>query len=64
VSKGPQVIQQYLKNDASSLALNETLKGLIAEKEEANAKRDERRCQKEEQMLSSVELQKQTLDVQ
>jgi hypothetical protein len=56
VSKGPQVIQQYLKNDASSLALNETLKGLIAEKEEANAKRDERRCRKEEQLLSSVEL--------
>jgi hypothetical protein len=39
-----------------------TLKGLMAEKEEANAKQDDRRCRKKEKQLSSfVELQKKPL---
>jgi hypothetical protein len=57
--RGHKLSKQDLKRDTSSLVLQATLKGLMAEKEESNAKRDKRkRWEKEEQLISFVELKK------
>jgi hypothetical protein len=48
-----------------SLALENTLKSVFADKEEASAKRDERRRRhKEEQMRSFTDIQRKTFEVQ
>jgi hypothetical protein len=50
---------------SSSLALENTLKSVFADKEEASAKRGERRHRdKEEQMQSFSDIQRKTLEVQ
>ena len=55
--------KQEAKRDDSSLALQETLKGLLTKKEESSAKRNERKCQdKEEQLSNYLEMQKGKLD--
>jgi hypothetical protein len=54
-----------LRRQASSLAFENTLKSVFTDKEEASAKRDERRRQdKEEQMQSFTDIQNKTLEVQ
>ena len=54
-----------LKCDASSTALHETLESLMDEKEEANAKRDEkRRMEKEATSAIFIDLQKRVLEVE
>jgi hypothetical protein len=53
-----------LQRKASSIALKNTLKAVMADKEEASDKREERRrWDKEEQMRNFVEIQRKTLDV-
>jgi hypothetical protein len=48
-----------------SLAVENTLKSVFADKEEASAKRDERRRRdKEEQMLGFTDIHRKTLEVQ
>jgi hypothetical protein len=57
--KGHKASKADLLCDASSLALQETLKGMITEKDEANAKRDELLGQKKEEMIASfIDLKK------
>jgi hypothetical protein len=54
-----------LRRQASSLALENTLKLVFTDKEEASAKRDEqRRRDKEEQMQSFTDIQRKTFEVQ
>jgi hypothetical protein len=54
-----------LKGDASALALSETLKGLMAEREEANHNMDEkRRREKEATCASFMDPTKRALEIQ
>jgi hypothetical protein len=54
-----------LRRQASSIALENTLKSVFADKEEASAKRDERRRRaKGVQMQNFTEMQRKTLEVQ
>jgi hypothetical protein len=63
--RGHKASKTNLRRKASFLALENTLKSVFADKEEASAKRDERRRQdKEEQILSFTDIQRKTLEVQ
>jgi hypothetical protein len=63
--RGHKARKTDLRRQASSLALGNTLKLVFADKEEASAKRDERRRQdKEEQMQSFTSIERKTLEVQ
>jgi hypothetical protein len=63
--KRPQSKKTDLHRQASSIAMENTLRTVFIEKVEAKAKRDERRCQeKEEQMKSFTDIQRRTLEVQ
>jgi hypothetical protein len=56
--------KQDLRCDAQTLAFQEIVKGLITEKEETNAKREERRHQKKyATMVEFLDLQKRALEV-
>jgi hypothetical protein len=52
-----------LRREASAIALGNTLKSVFFDKEEASAKRDERRRDKEEHMQSFADIQRKTLEI-
>jgi hypothetical protein len=55
--RGYKTSKQDSRCDASSMALKNTLKSVLADKEEASIKREERRRrEKEEQMTNFIEL--------
>jgi hypothetical protein len=63
--RGHKTSMADLKRDASTLFFGETLKGLMAEKEDAVAKRDEkRRREKEATRNSFIDLTKRALDIE
>jgi hypothetical protein len=60
-----QASKMDLLHQASSIALENTLKSVFTDKEEASAKRDEQRhWDKQEQMQSFADIQRKTLEVQ
>jgi hypothetical protein len=54
--RGHKASKTDLRRQASFLALENTLKSVFADKEEASAKRDERRRRDEEQMQSFTDI--------
>jgi hypothetical protein len=63
--RGHKASKQDLPREASSIAMKNTLRTVMAEKEEANAKRDSRRhWEKVEQMLSFADIQRKNYEVQ
>jgi hypothetical protein len=63
--RGHKPSKTDLHRQASSIALENTLKSVFVNKKEASAKRDERKCRdKEEKMQSFADIQRKTLEVQ
>jgi hypothetical protein len=63
--RGHKASKQDLSREALSIAMKNTLRIVMAEKEEANVKRDgRRRREKVEQMLSFADIQRKTHEVQ
>jgi hypothetical protein len=63
--RGHKASKTDLHREASSIALGNTLKSVFADKEEASAKRDERRRRdKEEHMQCFTDIQRKILEVQ
>jgi hypothetical protein len=63
--RGHKASKQDLPREASSIAMKNTLRTVMADKEEANAKRDDRkRREKVEQMLSFADIQRKAHEVQ
>jgi hypothetical protein len=63
--RGHKASKTDLRREALTIALGNTLKSVFADKEEASAKRDEkRRRDKEEHMQSFADIQRKTLEIQ
>jgi hypothetical protein len=62
-SRGNKAPKKHVKCDALTLALQETLKRLLAEKKMSSAKRVERRCREKGKMKDFLEVKKRKIKI-